>query len=416
MLQSNAPTAVSFPLIRSIRSFLAAQNYWAILAVVLLVVAIRLPIDYVRFMTTTDNDFGTHIYYALDLLAGRPIPSFTMAHPLWQVMLIGVLWLTRGRVGFWESGMIFQVLSSVAAALIVYFWYGSLPGRPSPWKRAFWAVTLVLIAPVILPPLLDGAYYFGYIGLANYHNPTVHVLRPFALLMFIFANEVIADRHLESERPRHSPWLILASAVVIVLATLLKPNYTIVLLPALGLMVLYRLVKRQSIDWWLLIFGLGLPAVAVLSGQFLMTYMIGDEPEGGILFRPFAVASRMSGFLPLKFLLSVFFPLVVTGAFFRRVVNDRPLIFAWLGFAIGAAQFYLLSENASRMYHGNFLWGAQTGLFILFVVTIRFLLKQEYDFKSLLRREQWIQYSAYLPHILGGIAYYAFCLLTPHYG
>lgn len=415
MLTSNARPGASFPIFKSIRSFFAAQNYWAILAVVLLVVAIRLPVDYVRFMTTTDNDYGTHIYYALDLLAGRRIPSFTMAHPLWQLMLIGVLWLTRGKVGFWESGIFFQVASSVAAALIVYFWYGALPGRPSPWKRAFWAVTLVLVAPVILPPLLDGAYYFGYIGLANYHNPTVHVLRPFALLMFIFAYETIADRP-AGERPRRSPWLILASAVVIVLATLLKPNYTIVLLPALGLMVLYRLVKRQPVDWPLLIFGLGLPAVLVLSGQYLLTYMVGDEPEGGILFRPFLVASGMSDYLLLKFLLSVFFPLVIAGLHYRRAVTDRPLVFAWLGFAVGAAQFYLLAENASRMYHGNFLWGAQTGLFILFVVTIRFLLKQEYEFKSLLRREQWIQYAAYLPHILGGIAYYAFCLLTPHYG
>lgn len=65
---------------RSIRSFLAAQNYLVILVIILVVIAIRLPIDYKRIMTPTNQDYTTHIYYALDMLHHRPVPAYLLAH------------------------------------------------------------------------------------------------------------------------------------------------------------------------------------------------------------------------------------------------------------------------------------------------------------------------------------------------
>lgn len=394
--------------VQAVWGFLSSQNYAAIFLIVILVIAIRLPIDYKRIMTVTDNDYGTHIQFALDMLHGRPVPSFTLAHSFWQLFLIFMWWLSRSRIDFWQSAIGLQVASSVAFALIVYFWYGAVSGKPSAWKRAFWAVTLVIVAPVIAPQLLGGNYYFGYIGLANYHNPTVHVLRPFAVVMFIFAMEVLRS-------PRHSFWLVLLSAGVTASATFLKPSYTITLFPAFGLMVLYWLIKRRPIDWWLLIFGLGLPAILLLAPQYVVTYLNG-ETDGGIAFMPLVAARMMSGYLPVKFLMSILFPTVIAAIFFQRARQDHELTLAWLSFLMGASQFYLLAELGSRATHGNFLWGAQITLVMLFVVTIRFLLKQEYDFKNLTRPNTWVQYAVYLPHIASGIAYYIFCYMGPHYG
>jgi len=399
---------VSHPTVQSARSFLFSQNYLAILLLVVLVTAIRLPIDFRRIMAITDNDYTTHIYYGLDMLHGRPVPAFTLAHSFWQLGLIFVWWLSRSRIDFWQSAIGFQVLSSVAAALIVYFWYGALPGRPSPWKRIFWAVTLVVVTPVIAPQLLDGAYYFGYIGLANYHNPTVHMLRPFALLMFIFAMQVLLG-------PRSSIWKILFAALIFAGATFLKPSYTITLLPALGLMGLYWLWKRRPVGWRMAIFGLGLPSVLLLAPQFIITYVRG-EVDGGIALMPFVAAQMLSGFVLQKFLMSIFFPLVVVVLFWKRALRDHEMVLAWSGFIIGALQFYLLIEKGSRYTHANFLWGAQITLFILFAVTIRFLLRQEISFRELTRPARWISYVAYVPHVLSGIAYWVFCYTTPHYG
>jgi hypothetical protein len=391
-----------------IQSFLISQNYIVILAVILLVVAIRLPIDYKRIMTDTANDYGSHIYFALDMLAGRSVQAFTLAHSLWQLILIFIWWLSRCTIDFWQSAIGLQVFSSVVSALIIYFWYGALPEKPSAWIRAFWAVSLVIVAPVIVPFLLDGKYYFGYLGLANYHNPTIHVLRPFALIMLISAKEVINSS-------RHSFWFILLSAAACAGATFLKPSYTITLLPALGLIVLYQMIQHKPVDWMLLIFGLGLPAVLFLAPQFVITYISG-EPDGGIAFMPFVVAKILSDFLLVKFLLSVFFPLVMLIVHFSSMRRDMAAILSWLSFGMGAAQFYLLAEKGSRFEHGNFLWSAQISLFILFVVTIRHLLKQGYAIKTLTMPRTWIPYMAYLPHLLSGIAYYIYCFTSYSYG
>lgn len=386
---------------------MTSQNYLAILLVIALVVAIRLPIDYRRIMEPTSNDYSTHIYYGLDMLAGRKVPAFTLAHSFWQLGLIFVWWASRSRIDFWQSAIAFQVLSSVASALIIYFWFGALPGRPSPWKRLFWSVTLVIVAPIAALQAVDGAYYFGYIGLANYHNPTVHMLRPFALLMFLLAMDVLECR-------RAPAWKILFGALVFAAATFLKPSYTVTLLPALGIMALYWLWQRRPIHWPLA-FGIGLPSVIILAAQFLITYIQG-EPDGGIAFMPFEAARMLSGYLPLKFFLSIFFPLVVALAFWKQARNDRALALAWLSFLMGAIQFYFFIELGSRYTHGNFVWGAQITLFILFVASIRFLLVNEAALRGSLRWGGWLGYAAYLPHIVWGVLYYIFCYTTPHYG
>jgi hypothetical protein len=299
------------------------------------------------------------------------------------------------------------VLSSVASALALYFWYGMLPNRPSPWLRAFCAVSLIVVAPVILPSLLDGAYYFGYIGLANYHNPTVHMLRPFALLLFILAMEALA-------RARHSGWITALSAVVMALATFLKPSYTVTLLPALGLLALFWLYRRRPVDWRFLILGLGLPAALVLASQYWYTYAAG-EADSAIVWMPFAAAGSMSGYLALKFLLSILFPLSVALISFRSMRRDPAMALAWLSFAAGAAQYYLLAESGSRLQHGNFLWGAQISLFILFAACTRFLLGQNVEWKRWARPASLAQAAVYLLHLGAGIAYYIYCFTSSHY-
>lgn len=394
---------------RSVRSFFTTRNILALVVIIVLVTVIRLPIDYRRMMTVTDNDYTTHIYYALDMLAGRPVPAFTLAHSFWQLFLIFMWWASRSRIDFWQSAIGLQVVSSIAATVILYIWFGTIKPQPAAWKRVAWAVTLVIVTPVIAPTLLDGAYYFGYIGLANYHNPTVHVLRPLALVMFFYALSAL-------EHPRHSFWHILVCALVFAAGTFLKPSYTVSLGPVLvGVVLVQTLVRRQPVDWRLLVLGMGLPSVLFLAPQYVITYLQG-EPDGGIALMPFAAARMLSGYLPLKFLMSIFFPLVVLLLNFRRVLQDRVLWLAWLVFAWGAAQFYLLIELGSRYTHANFVWGAQITLFVVFAATARFLLGRE---TVPLRLQAWralLLYAAYLLHIISGVSYYLFCYLTPHYG
>ena len=152
----------------------------------MLVVAVSAPIYYRRILVPpADTDYGAHILFTQAMLTGEGISLDGLSHPLLHLAVGFIYWVSRNRIGLWESMIIVLVASQTAVALVFYFWLGKLSGRLGELWRVFWSLTLTLVAPVMLLAPLDGAYYYGYIGLANYHNPTVHLLRPLALFSFI---------------------------------------------------------------------------------------------------------------------------------------------------------------------------------------------------------------------------------------
>ena len=86
---------------------------------------------------------------------------------------------------------------------------------------------------------------------------------------------------------------------------------------------------------------------------------------------------------------------------------------AYLAFLMGALQLYLLAETGIRFSDGNFRWSAQITLFLLFVAGARWLLREG---SSLPRWQRFLLYAAYGLHLAGGIAYYIYVFISPHYG
>ncbi len=385
-----------------VKAALARQNWPVILIITAVVVLISAPVYTYRIMSPTDNDYGTHIQFALDMLKRQPVPSYTLAHPVIQILLIGILWITRGKVGLWAGLILVQVIAQVATALLLYFWFGRLAGAWGDARRAFWAVTLTIVAPVMALLPLDGNYYFGYIGLASYHNPTVHLLRPFALASFI-----LAIRSLEAVR---SPlWMVVVSALIIVISALIKPNYALCILPALALLAWLR---KTPVDWRMLLAGFAVPACLVLAVQGFVTYSDG----GSVIFQPFSVEAEYSAYLPVKFFLSILFPLCLAVFYLPEMRRQPEMLLAWAAFAAGALQMYLLAENGSRLEHGNFRWSAQIGLFLLFAATARFALRCTPGFGKERLKQRLLVGLAYLPHVTAGVIYYVHAITSKGYG
>ena len=67
---------------------------------------------------------------------------------------------------------------------------------------------------------------------------------------------------------------MLASAALVVMSGLVKPNFIMAFLPALG--VLAVLHWRRA-DWLWLGLGFALPAVAVLAWQYAVTYTLNAQ-------------------------------------------------------------------------------------------------------------------------------------------
>jgi hypothetical protein len=364
-----------------------------------------------RIAFPTDNDYSLHVLYAQLLVEWKigEIPLETLAHPALQFVLAFMHELTLGRLGLYASLMIVQVVAQVGTALILYFWMAE--GAQDRFRAlpAFVAAGLTFVAPILLIAPWDGLFYFGYVGLASYHNPTIHLLRPFALLSFILACRAL--------RGGRSPTFTVAAAgALMVTSLLIKPNYALCILPAIAIVAWLRWRAHRSPDWRMLLFGFFLPASIVLLAQWAVGFWMARGEETGFLLRPLEVEQAFSGYLLPKFLLSIVFPVVVLAATPRDGLRDDGLALAWFAFLFGAAQMYLLAESGDRFYHGNFRWGAQIALFLLFATSARFLLQTRASPSAPHGRRWVIGWASFAAHLTAGAAYYAHVMVSTGYG
>ena len=390
------------------KTFLKEQNWVMVAVLIALTITLSAPIYYRRIEFPVDTDYGSHIRFAEEWLRGEGFEPLTASHPLLQYILIGMRLASRGRLSLYHALIILQIAVQVVTVLILYFWFGTSSRRHWDVLRAMVALTLTFVAPIMLLAPLDGLYYFGYIGLANYHNPTVHMLKPLALLSIMHAFRAI-------DAEKSSLWQILSAATWIILSAGVKPSYALSILPALGLAAGVRWLRRQRVDLSMLVFGFFLPAVAVLSVQWTVAYLYGDPGES-IIWAPFQMERSFSAYLLPKFLLSSAFPLLVLYLARRSLLEDSGLLVGWSGFLSGIAQLYLLAEGGERLLHGNFRWSAQIMLFVLFAVCTRWILREKVlnGWSNIWEKRAVLGF--YLAHVAGGIAYYIYCMLSARYG
>jgi hypothetical protein len=327
------------------------------------------------------------------------VPGYHLAHPLWELLVIAVNSLFG--ISFRMAAFLVTLSSTLAAAMVIYFWFAPVlrANRLSLAWGVVAAVGLNLVTPLSVLAPIDHRWFAGYIGTIQYNNPTIILLRPLALLQFIIA--------IRCFQQAAQGWQLTAlAAAVTALATLAKPSFAICILPAMGLLAAYRWLKRQHVDARLLFMGFVAPTLAVLTWQFLVAY--GSPGQSGIFLYPFGVMGAQSSFLLIKFLLSVFFPLLVVMILPRAAAHDIRMVLAWLSFFWGILFAYLFAFGPPLTLDGDFIWGARITLLLLFCVSLLFLLER-------IRTLRWVALlpgAAWLAHVAYGIAYYIHYLTT----
>jgi len=303
--------------------------------------------------------------------------------------------------------LIVQVLAQGFLAGLVYIWLGD--GDKKSWEiwRIGASVSVTFIAPVMLLAIKDGLYYFGYVAMANYSNPTVNLLKPAALLCIMQATDVL-------ENDKESWKDILKSASLVVIASFIKPNFTLALLPAVLVIYVYFLISKKSISQKQLLFGFALPSILSLVVQWGIMYA-SKAPSNRILFAPFFLESAYSDYLLPKFLLSI--PFIAQGVyvFRKQLTQDFSLLLGFLVFIFGIFQNYMFVEGGNDLLHGNFRWSGQIVTILFSIVILRKTLKEMVlnNFYGV-----WAKFSAlvtYASQLIGGAVYYYYCLTSMHY-
>jgi len=347
---------------------------------VLVVGLMLLVLPVFTFESTERWDQGWHIDYAAQwYFTGRP-PEI-IPHVGYHLLLMNLKNLLPG-LAFRDLAILVMLSVYACTGFMTYRYllaggWGTSNARR--WRAAGLSAALHLVAPVMLLTLLDQNTYFGYIAAHIYHNPTSILLKPLGLALFLLSAYGLTHA-------RSPLWMMPLTFLISVAGAMVKPNYALCLIPAVVLLLLIRLARRQPVDSLLIFLGFVVPTAITLAIQ--LEVMTADR--GDIVFAPLQSLTFYGETLPglaLKLPLSLLFPLAVTASTWRSSKNDPAFQMAWLTLGFGLVQYYLFNET-KHVGAGNFWWGAQLALFILFIVSARIAWRAPLGEKR--RRWLWI--------------------------
>ncbi len=331
---------------------------------------------------------------------------------LYQVLVAGMAGLTGADIPL--SALAVSLLANVLLALTLHAVF--LRALPAPERlRSGLAATLLALITLLLGPVSFLTWhranlYLGYIAPTVYHNATLTLLRPLALLLFLAALRGFAFTPADRRLRR-----VVAAAALTILGAYAKPSYLLCLLPVAGGLLAIQWLRRRPANWPLLVGGIIVPGILALGLQYLFTYEA--NADNSVIFAPLLAARSMESvhILP-KLALSLVFPVAAGVLYPRRAAQDDAFALAWLVMIPALAYAYLLAESG-MVADGNFFWGAQVALFILMAAALRFFAQQVAASGSAwLTLRHAALAGALLLHLVPGLVwYYAEALTLQHW-
>ncbi len=269
------------------------------------------------------------------------------------------------------------------------------------------AVSLFFIS-MLFPP--TGIYLPGikytYLGVftANpFHNATYMAARPFAVLAFFWYVRLL-DTYEKGWKGQKRDYVLFS--LFLLLATMTKPSFTIVLVGAAGLIMAGRLI-RDGFRSFVPAVQLGLcfvPTFIDLLYQYRGVFVPTEGEEGGVGFTLGGVWRLYCDNIPLAICLAVGFPLLVLALNYRQLKKSTLFRFSWQVYIMSFIMAFFLYEKGFRDQDFNFSWGYMYGIFFCFAGALVVLIKATASKKRpVLLAAQW---AAYLWHLVCGLYYF----------
>lgn len=317
-------------------------------------------------------DFDPHMYLAQIWIETGKLPTHYLFH-----LLAGTGAKIFGNLRI--STFAVTMASELLTAVIIYSYIFRCTRKVS---IAFIAATGIMLAgPLCLFAPKDGLFHFGgYLNPNILHSPTMSVLKPIALLLFILT---------DLSRKIPNGIYTLSLVFLIIISALAKPSYIFIMLPAI--VVLYAAGYREIGLKNLLI--LCAACVLALLWMYVSVYITQridhfNDPTGNSAYNESVKISLVPykfsfGYIwgksyiavILKNVLSLVFPLYVLIMYrsdckkdFHFVYACTLFIFAWLSYA------FLYESNHPQ--HGNFGWSSYSAVFLLFLTSFKIFVQK----------------------------------------
>lgn len=255
-------------------------------------------------------------------------------------------------------------------------------GRNVTIAAAFAAALLSLVQPLYVW-WFNSYQYEGQFSINPIFNPTQTVVKPFGLLAFMFAVDLILQckgkETIFVKGERTKKLLYVFFAVDLLASAFAKPTFMFMLLPAGAVYLLVDLAVhlfRKDGSWratWNLMWKIAcacIPTLVYLIFQYAAFYLWGGTNEDAkVAIYPFLTAWHLYSIdVPTSIVLGMLFPIwmVLTHpVYFFKSVEGR---LSCICYAVGTLEFSFIVETGSKLVHLNFSWPMMSGMLLLWVV------------------------------------------------
>ena len=262
---------------------------------------------------------------------------------------------------------------------------------------------------MLFPP--EGIYlpgikhdYMGVFSPNPHHNATYMAARPFAVLAFWWCAKLLNVYEGGYKKEYRKDYILFS--VFLLLATMTKPSFTLILVGTVGCVMLWRFIRNKCKTFIPTVqFGLCfMPTFIDLLYQYSGVFVPDEGVEGGIGLTLGEVWTQYCDSIPLAVCLGIGFPLSVLVMNFRSLKTDTVFRFSMQLYLMGFLSTFFLCEKGFRWAHFNFSWGYMCGMFFAFFGALVLLLR-----KTAAGEKWWklaLQWLPYLWHVACGVYYF----------
>ncbi len=318
------------------------------------------------------------------------------------------------------------ILNSLSPAFLSFFMLKSLSGlvRVNDKNRSAFEGFILLITysvffvSMLYPP--EGKYLPG-VPLKNlgvyspnpFYNQTYLAARGFSIVAFFLFAHILTYYEDRADKKEY-----IAFSVFLLLATLTKPSFTLVLVSAAAVHMIVKLIISRGKKWmgfvWLLLTAV--PTFIALLIQFGGVFGSGSHAgeDGGIGISIGKAWGVYTDNIVFAIMLACAFPGVVMLLNLKHLMDDPVFRLSWEVMMAGFLEFLLLYEKGDRQVHNNFAWGYMYGIFFVFIsaliVLIRNTIKKKQPVPVLV-----FEWAVYIWHLCCGLGFFKMIYLGGYF-
>lgn len=258
---------------------------------------------------------------------------------------------------------------------------GMLDKVPRP-VRQFFSVATLFIGPIYVPVLHEWYYRKSFESFA-WHSPTQQSMTLFAMI----ASICFLRMYLRHEERGVKPLDWTAAMLTVLLATTVKPSFTMNLMAAVVVMFIVDLIRggkdgvlkrfRNLFIMGCSLIPSGLYMIWLHTHEFTNSTQHGEEHK--VIF-DFAHTLNYEH-LWAAILFGMTFPIVVA-VFNTERFRDPKYRFALYIFVMGVLQWAFITETGKRGNYGNFGWGRVYGTYFITLVSTVIAMEAYYNENS----------------------------------